>query len=257
MSKLGTLIRKRTQLIDYPSLPFSDRLQPCIGNRSLSTVPVIPVKRPAAAIQPQPASILRTTKPPRPRRKPRVLFTQSQVFQLERRFKQQRYLSAPEREQLAEALKLTSTQVKIWFQNRRYKNKRQHQDKALEMSSRTISTQQQQQFTPLMVPPSHRRRVTVPTVLVKDGKSCMNPPPPPPPPPYYSCTDVGYTPPITPHNSSFTEINTTTTSLHYTTFGYPDVPSCLLPPSVETMTCTSYPQEQLVQSASSAGVRAW
>lgn len=49
----------------------------------------------------------------RPRRKPRVLFSQAQVLALERRFKQQRYLSAPEREHLASALQLTSTQVKI------------------------------------------------------------------------------------------------------------------------------------------------
>lgn len=67
---------------------------------------------------------------PRSRRKPRVLFSQAQVFELERRFKQQRYLSAPEREHLASSLKLTSTQVKIWFQNRRYKCKRQRQDKS-------------------------------------------------------------------------------------------------------------------------------
>ncbi|KAG7462475.1 hypothetical protein MATL_G00185240 [Megalops atlanticus] len=46
----------------------------------------------------------------RARRKPRVLFSQAQVFELERRFKQQRYLSAPEREHLATTLKLTSTQ---------------------------------------------------------------------------------------------------------------------------------------------------
>uniref|UniRef100_A0A2K5CDS6 NK2 homeobox 3 n=1 Tax=Aotus nancymaae TaxID=37293 RepID=A0A2K5CDS6_AOTNA len=72
---------------------------------------------------------------PRSRRKPRVLFSQAQVFELERRFKQQRYLSAPEREHLASSLKLTSTQVKIWFQNRRYKCKRQRQDKSLELGS--------------------------------------------------------------------------------------------------------------------------
>ena len=47
----------------------------------------------------------------RTRRKPRVLFSQAQVFELERRFKQQRYLSAPERDALAGVLKLTSTQV--------------------------------------------------------------------------------------------------------------------------------------------------
>ncbi|XP_035525739.1 homeobox protein Nkx-2.5-like [Morone saxatilis] len=61
---------------------------------------------------------------PRRRRKPRVLFSQAQVYELERRFKQQRYLSAPERDHLAGVLKLTPTQVKIWFQNHRYKMKR-------------------------------------------------------------------------------------------------------------------------------------
>ncbi|XP_074643729.1 uncharacterized protein LOC141900646 [Tubulanus polymorphus] len=90
----------------------------------------------------------------RQKRKPRVLFSQAQVYELERRFKQQRYLSAPEREQLANMLKLTSTQVKIWFQNRRYKCKRQRQDKTLELTA--------------MQPP---RRVAVP-VLVRDGKPC-------------------------------------------------------------------------------------
>lgn len=73
---------------------------------------------------------------PRSRRKPRVLFSQAQVFELERRFKQQRYLSAPEREHLASSLKLTSTQVKIWFQNRRYKCKRQRATLASRCCSR-------------------------------------------------------------------------------------------------------------------------
>lgn len=58
------------------------------------------------------------------KRKPRVLFSQGQVLELERRFRQQRYLSAPEREILAQTLNLSATQVKIWFQNRRYKSKR-------------------------------------------------------------------------------------------------------------------------------------
>lgn len=40
------------------------------------------------------------------------------VYELERRFKQQRYLSAPEREHLAQLIQLTPTQVKIWFQVR-------------------------------------------------------------------------------------------------------------------------------------------
>nr|1FTT_A Chain A, THYROID TRANSCRIPTION FACTOR 1 HOMEODOMAIN [Rattus norvegicus] len=64
------------------------------------------------------------------RRKRRVLFSQAQVYELERRFKQQKYLSAPEREHLASMIHLTPTQVKIWFQNHRYKMKRQAKDKA-------------------------------------------------------------------------------------------------------------------------------
>lgn len=57
------------------------------------------------------------------------------MFELERRFKQQRYLSAPERDQLAQMLNLTSQQVKIWFQNKRYKMKRLQQDKHLELTT--------------------------------------------------------------------------------------------------------------------------
>lgn len=60
----------------------------------------------------------------RAKRKPRILFSQGQVLCLERRFRQQKYLSAPEREILAQELGLSPTQVKIWFQNRRYKSKR-------------------------------------------------------------------------------------------------------------------------------------
>ncbi|XP_057679514.1 homeobox protein Nkx-2.2-like [Corythoichthys intestinalis] len=57
-------------------------------------------------------------------RKRRVLFSKAQTWELERRFRQQRYLSAVERERLAGRVRLTPNQVKIWFQNRRYKMKR-------------------------------------------------------------------------------------------------------------------------------------
>ncbi|XP_003964169.1 NK3 homeobox 3 [Takifugu rubripes] len=58
------------------------------------------------------------------KRRTRAAFTYAQIFQLERRFNAQQYLSGPERADLADTLKLTETQVKIWFQNRRYKTKR-------------------------------------------------------------------------------------------------------------------------------------
>lgn len=87
----------------------------------------------------------------KPRKKrSRAAFSHAQVFELERRFRHQRYLSGPERADLANALKLTETQVKIWFQNRRYKTKRKQlqQEQALSSSSKTASV----------------------TILVKDGK---------------------------------------------------------------------------------------
>ena len=89
------------------------------------------------------------------KRKRRVLFSKAQTYELERRFRQQRYLSAPEREHLASIIRLTPTQVKIWFQNHRYKLKRARQEKGLDLH-------------PLPSP----RRVAVP-VLVRDGKPCQ------------------------------------------------------------------------------------
>uniref|UniRef100_A0A8C5GFW4 Homeobox protein Nkx-3.1-like n=1 Tax=Gouania willdenowi TaxID=441366 RepID=A0A8C5GFW4_GOUWI len=57
----------------------------------------------------------------------RAAFTHLQVLELEKKFNHQKYLSAPERAHLANSLRLTETQVKIWFQNRRYKTKRKQQ----------------------------------------------------------------------------------------------------------------------------------
>ncbi|XP_076367627.1 homeobox protein HMX3-B-like [Tachypleus tridentatus] len=61
----------------------------------------------------------------RRKKKTRTVFTRSQVFQLESTFDMKRYLSSSERAGLAACLHLTETQVKIWFQNRRNKWKRQ------------------------------------------------------------------------------------------------------------------------------------
>lgn len=62
--------------------------------------------------------------PKQPQKRSRAAFSHNQVVELERKFSHQKYLSAPERAHLAKSLKLTETQVKIWFQNRRYKTKR-------------------------------------------------------------------------------------------------------------------------------------
>jgi len=59
-------------------------------------------------------------------RRVRTAFTYEQLVALENKFRQTRYLSVCERLALALALRLTETQVKIWFQNRRTKWKKQN-----------------------------------------------------------------------------------------------------------------------------------
>uniref|UniRef100_A0A5K3FI88 Homeobox domain-containing protein n=1 Tax=Mesocestoides corti TaxID=53468 RepID=A0A5K3FI88_MESCO len=64
------------------------------------------------------------------RRKARTVFTDRQLSGLELRFQRQRYLSTPERIELASVLGLTETQVKTWFQNRRMKHKKVHRSRS-------------------------------------------------------------------------------------------------------------------------------
>uniref|UniRef100_A0A8C5WPM3 Homeobox domain-containing protein n=1 Tax=Laticauda laticaudata TaxID=8630 RepID=A0A8C5WPM3_LATLA len=63
--------------------------------------------------------------PPHPSRRPYTISDRWQSIQeLEKRFEMQKYLTAPEREHLATVTHLTPNQVKIWFQNHRYKLKK-------------------------------------------------------------------------------------------------------------------------------------
>nr|XP_046231022.1 homeobox protein pnx [Scatophagus argus] len=67
---------------------------------------------------------LQRSKPTKSRRI-RTAFTLEQLQMLERSFHRCHYLSVLERHRIASALRLSETQVKIWFQNRRTKWKKE------------------------------------------------------------------------------------------------------------------------------------
>ncbi|MFH4976398.1 hypothetical protein AB6A40_003107 [Gnathostoma spinigerum] len=62
----------------------------------------------------------------------RPTFTGHQIFMLEKKFEQTKYLAGSDRAQLAQELHMSESQVKVWFQNRRTKwRKKEAADNAL------------------------------------------------------------------------------------------------------------------------------
>lgn len=73
------------------------------------------------------------------RRKSRTAFTNKQIFELEKRFVYQKYLTPVDRDDIAQTLGLTNAQVITWFQNRRAKLKRDMEElKADVIAAKTI-----------------------------------------------------------------------------------------------------------------------
>ena len=72
------------------------------------------------------------------KRKHPPLFSPHQIQTMEKEFAKQRHVTEDSRARLASEVNLTKTQVKIWFQNRRTKWKKEIKDEANATLRRTL-----------------------------------------------------------------------------------------------------------------------
>lgn len=79
----------------------------------------------SSSLLPSTSSLSSTSTSPRAKRV-RTIFSAEQLERLEAEFARQQYMVGPERLVLAANLRLSESQVKVWFQNRRIKWRKQH-----------------------------------------------------------------------------------------------------------------------------------
>ncbi len=117
------------------------------------------------------------------KRKLRTVFTEKQLEGLETKFADKKYLSVPDRMELAGRLELSETQVKTWFQNRRMKCKKQ------QISPDAQDDEDQESLSPGVTSPSSSKRArftdcseseseseTFSPASIPDGEQCIDSP---------------------------------------------------------------------------------
>ncbi|KAK8731766.1 hypothetical protein OTU49_007251 [Cherax quadricarinatus] len=163
--------------------PLGNAINPAAHLPPLWYPPWVAAFKPMFGLQaPRPTG--RRSRKPGVDRKPRQAYSAKQLERLEAEFKIDKYLSVSKRLELSQALSLTETQIKTWFQNRRTKWKKQ-------MAARMRLAQRQGLLPPHLypalppippilgpyyplTPPTHGHIVPPPPLLTP-----MSPPDPP------------------------------------------------------------------------------
>ncbi|XP_045480599.1 H2.0-like homeobox protein [Harmonia axyridis] len=108
--------------------------------RPFATRPTLRIPQPSTS----PSPPISTNNGKRKRSWSRAVFSNLQRKGLERRFQLQKYITKPDRRQLAATLGLTDAQVKVWFQNRRMKWR--HSKEASKAGENAADSTQDQEF---------------------------------------------------------------------------------------------------------------
>ncbi|XP_042335501.1 homeobox protein CDX-4 [Sceloporus undulatus] len=112
----------------------------------------------------------------RTREKYRVVYTDHQRLELEKEFHYSRYITIRRKSELAANLRLSERQVKIWFQNRRAKERKLMKKKMTTFDGSSVGSIQSDSgsMSPIPIPDPQTHSEMAGTLF---------PPPPPPPPP--------------------------------------------------------------------------